>query len=126
MKDNFEVDAFCNSKYCSSNQNMLARIQNAMALGFNRNPYLPKYVIFVLDEDILNYVRFEGLGTCELVGMFIQWILKQLLLLIEDKRRGLPGKAIAIMSHAVIFCMLRFTMICQKIENGCATGTMLV
>ena len=58
MKNNFEVAAQCGSQFACANQNMLARIQNSLAQGLNKSLYLPKYILFVLDIDLI-----EHLGT---------------------------------------------------------------
>ena len=52
IKDNFEYSAFCNSKYSSTQQNILARLQNTMVSAIKSTnkldgDLLPKYFLVV-------------------------------------------------------------------------------
>ena len=44
IKDKFEYNMFCNSRFNSPTQNMLVRIQNTVAAAINNNTSLPRYI----------------------------------------------------------------------------------
>ena len=73
IMQNFEFTAFVNSKFSSSNGNMLARLQNtfASALNQSKKSMLPKYVVIVLDNDLITYLNFnkEGAATLMVLGL---------------------------------------------------------
>ena len=49
-------------KYDTNNLNpfLISRINNAMVQGFNEAPYMPKIVIIVIEDDIINDVTYFG------------------------------------------------------------------
>ena len=89
--------AFCNSKYASSNQNMLSRIQNTFAVALNQTKkggILPRYVIVVLDDDLIMYLDFKKDGAATLLGTWVQWIAKEFNRLLDIRRKQLPSKCV--------------------------------
>ena len=95
IKDNFEYKAFCNSKFSSNQQNMLARLQNSMAQGVNsttKTGRLLKYIIILLDDDLISYLNFSQDGVATLLGTWAQWLADQFDELINSRRKQLPSK----------------------------------
>ena len=93
-KENFEVIAHCNSKYSSSQVNLLACLQNTLATAINhcKNGTLPKYIIIILDEDLIDYLNFPYEGAATLLGSWIQWLCKEFAALIDFRFNQLPLK----------------------------------
>ena len=79
IKSNYEFKPFCNSRFASSTENMLTRLQNSLAMGFNhfKDGRLPQYIVVVLDDDLITYLDFkkEGATTCWGSG-FNGWLKK--------------------------------------------------
>ena len=90
---NFEFNMFCNSCFISSMKNMLTRIQNTMVGAINKHISLPKYLLVVLDDDIITYLDYKGVGASELLDNWIQWIMSELESLIQKRKDQLPLKA---------------------------------
>ena len=96
MKDGFDVIPFCNSRYASNDTNMLSRIQNSFARGVNERVKLPKYVVVILDNDLIDYVSAEaGTGNmATFLGEWIEYLMNNLLELCQLQRKSLPKKTI--------------------------------
>ena len=92
IKKNYEVTAFCNSKFASSNTNMLSRLQNTLATGLNKtkNGILPKYILVILDDDLITYLDYKREGVATLLGKWIEWLVKEFNSLIGDRKKQLP------------------------------------
>ena len=93
VKTHYDFSPYCNSKFASANQNMLARIQNALAAALNapQNTRLPQYIIVVLDDDLISFLDFAGSGTATLLGSWIQWLVEQFNLLLLARKEQLPA-----------------------------------
>ena len=68
IKQEFEFTAKCNSRFTGTNSNMVSRIQNATADAMNCSVYIPMYLLFVLDADLIDFLGFYNQGAPELVG----------------------------------------------------------
>ena len=87
MKNNYDYCPFCNSRYASTNTNMLAHLQNTFVSGFNKikGGILPKYILIVLDDDLITYLNFEsGDGAATLLGSWYEWLMKEFDEVISD------------------------------------------
>ena len=75
IKDNFEPTPFVNSRFSSSNTNMLSRIQNTFAAALNqmKKMNLPRYVVIVLDDDLITFLNFKDEGAATLLGTWVKW-----------------------------------------------------
>ena len=96
IKENFEFAAHCNSKFSSSQVNLLARLQNTMAMAINstnKNGQLPKYVVIVLDDDMISYLNFQKEdGIAMLLGTWVEWLAKEYESLLKTRISQLPLK----------------------------------
>ena len=97
IKENYEYAVFANSRYASSQTNMLAQIQNTVAqvVGSNKKSGLmAKYVIIVLDDDLISYLDsgLEENGLATVFGTWIEWISKEINSLIDCRLGQLPLK----------------------------------
>ena len=50
---------------------MTVRIQNAIALGLNRHQKLPKYMVVLLDADIIEKMKYSAAGIASLYGKWL-------------------------------------------------------
>ena len=96
IKANFEYVAFYNSRFSSSQENMLARLQNSLAMEINaakRTGWLPKYILVVLDDDLISYLDFKKEGTATLLGTWVEWLANQYDDLVNQRLKQVPKKA---------------------------------
>ena len=76
MKEHCEVYGFCGSKYSSSDTNMLNSLKNSLIKSINNHGKFPKYIVLVLDTDLVDYPGFEGTGMVTLLGDMVEWLTK--------------------------------------------------
>ena len=95
IKDNYEVILFINSKFASSNTNMLARLQNTFVSAFNKTKsgVLPRYILAVLDDDLITFLDFKrDDGAATLFGSWIEWLVNEFNTAIEERSKLLDMK----------------------------------
>ena len=79
MKDMYEVTPYCNSRYNSANQNMLARIQNTLIAAISKNNHMPDYIVVVLDDDLITFLDYKSTaGLAEMLGKWVEWIILEI------------------------------------------------
>ena len=85
---------FVNSRFASSNTNMLARLQNTLVTRFNqkKNEILPRYVLVVLDDDLITFLDFKREGAATLLGNWVQWLAQQFDGIVAERKNQLPVK----------------------------------
>ena len=93
MKKYFEVLPFCNSRYNSNNRNFLSRLYNTMAHAVKEKVKLPRYIVIVLDNDIIDELSYFGYGMCTLMGEWIDFLAKNFKELCDERKKSLPLKA---------------------------------
>ena len=93
-KDNFEVKPYCQSKYENADRNMLNRLRSSLIQGINDQSKLPKFIIVILDDDIIEYIGYTGQGSSALMGKCIEWISNEFENLVEMTKKSLPPKAV--------------------------------
>ena len=95
IKDHYEFPAFCSSRGSSSMANMLARLQNSFAAGLNQTKeeaMLPRYIIIVLDDDLITFLDYSKEGATTLLGTWLEWLAKQFKDLLDQRIAQLPAK----------------------------------
>ena len=96
IKKNFEFTAFCNSRFASSQSNILARLQDTFAMATNSNKrsgLMARYIIVVLDDDLISYLDFAEDGMATLLGTWIEWLASAFRDLIQQRLKQLPDKS---------------------------------
>ena len=96
MKEQFDVLPFCSSKFSDSNSNILSRLQITLADAFNSKARFPEYIVMILDDDVLQFLRYEGKGAGQLYGSWKEWLALQVHTMITDRKEQLPAKAIPV------------------------------
>ena len=77
-----------------------------MALNLNKNVHLPRYIVVVLDDDIIDFVGFNEPGISTLFGTCLQWIIEEFRTLVSDKKKALPKKAQRLSKPCIYFCLV--------------------
>ena len=57
----------------------------ASALNKNKNNALPKYVLIVLDDDLITFLDFKETGVATLLGTWVQWLVSEFNTLVEKR-----------------------------------------
>ena len=106
IKTNFDFEAHCNSRFNSANQNMILRLQNTLAGAFNKykDLPLPKYILVVLDDDLITFIDYKSTGVTDLLAKWINWLIAEFQDLIDKKKKSLPAKAKCAEQPCVYWC----------------------
>ena len=95
MKNYFQIEKHCDSKYSNKNTNILSRIQNTVAKAINEQVKLPQIMLFVLHRDIINSTKKEDVEGCTaLMGEWMEWLMEEINGMVERRLSQLPDKAI--------------------------------
>ena len=73
---------------------MLGRIHNQVVRAINENILLPKAMVFVLDDDLIEMAVDEKAGTSELFGKLLDWLVNSIHELIKERKKQLPMASI--------------------------------
>ena len=93
MKEHYDITSFCSSKYNDKNQNMISRLQITVAAAINKEKYLPKFMLILLDDELINYLDFTKCGQSPMMGDWIQWLASQIDEMVKTKKSYLPVRA---------------------------------
>ena len=92
--DNYEMCNFASTRYTSSCRNILARIKGLVVKAIDQQKYLPKALVFVVDDDI---IRQANLPKDEVIDGEFQFIMKYLMeeihRIVIGYKEKLPTKA---------------------------------
>ena len=95
-KENFDIQPFCSSKHNDANTNMLSRLISSLAHGLNERFKLPKFIVIVMDDDLLRYLQYAAVGATGMLGEWIEWLTSQTVELCRLRTVSLPRKAVKI------------------------------
>ena len=62
--------------------------------ALNKHWKLPKYIAIVLDDDIINYVKFRGCGSAQMYGELLERLVQDINEHIRIRLTQLPKKAV--------------------------------
>ena len=91
---NFDSVAHCNSKYDSSERNILLRLNYALVNAMKKEAKLPQFIVMVLDDDIINYARYDECdGMSTILGEYLDSLVQNVHDLINTRKsQQLPAK----------------------------------
>ena len=93
IRDKFEVVPFCSNKYVDKNDNVLSRLQITLATALNKKIHLPNYIVVVLDDDLIQYLKYKNFGVSTMYGTWIEWLANEFDCLVNKRKLQLPDKA---------------------------------
>ena len=92
--DYFKIKVFTSNQYSGQIRNTIGRIRNTIARAFNSQQALPKVIVIVLDDDIINFVPVDEFGVSIIYGRIIHYLFAECKKLLALKRERLPKKAL--------------------------------
>ena len=92
MASNFDVKAYGGADNLR-NRSVLGRLHNALVNALIEDRPLPKYMLVVIDDDILRCVKFNRQGLSMVFGRCIQWLADEMHTMIVQLKEKLPNKA---------------------------------
>ena len=101
MKQNFEISIFFNTDYMKTSsfehntqiKNRVARVHNTLVRAMRTRGTLPKFILLILEDDIINFLNFNDYGVSEMQGRVIEFLVKEINASIESFKGFLPNKA---------------------------------
>ena len=93
MKENYEIVAFCSSKYSDRNLNALSRLVNSFIEAMNTKFYLPDYIIFMLDDDLIQYMQYTKFKVASLYRLWIEYLTELVTETVHNHHSSLIRKA---------------------------------
>ena len=104
-RSSFDFKMSCNSRFNSAMKNMLIRLQNTVATAINNSKgMMLKFVIIILDDDLVSFLAFVGKGVGELIASWITWLTKQISELFNSRFSQLPVKAKHSFEPCIYWC----------------------
>ena len=62
-------------------------------------------MLYILDDDPIGYVGYEGSGMYTPIECWVEWLLQEINNLVEAKRKTLPKKAQRLNGPAIYFAI---------------------
>ena len=72
---------------------MFVQLQNTFASAINKSNSLPKYILVVLNDDLITFLKYDKEGAAGMLGNWLMWLSEQLSELIKTRKEKLPVKA---------------------------------
>ena len=100
MMTMYEVRGFNNDKKASYGTNLISRMRNCLVGSIRDQKALPKFIIVVLDDDLINYIQLKignrllclDRATAMAFDRVLQWLMNQFRRLIATQKEYLPPK----------------------------------
>ena len=93
-KIHYNVTGFCKEKALSSGiQNILIKLKMALIRALNEQVLLPKAIVIVVDDDIMDSLHHYDAGFSYSIGILIEWLCNEFHDIIKDLKDQLPSKA---------------------------------
>ena len=73
---------------------MISRIRNSFAKALNDRVRLPRFIVIILNRDLIDYLNYDNYGLSGMVGPWIEWLAAEFNKLINDQKNCLPKKAV--------------------------------
>ena len=90
--DNFEIKLFHAMTYSSHIQDFMAHLCNTLAGALNEER-LPKAIVFVLEDDMINYANVNRFGMSLVYGKLLHYLMSEINKLILAQKDLLPPQA---------------------------------
>ena len=91
--NNYEIKLFHATRYTSHIRNMIARLVNTFANAVNEEKLLPRAVVIVLEDDLINYVNIHTFGMSMVFGKILHYIFSEFNKIITAKKDILKPKS---------------------------------
>ena len=91
VRENFEINGYFNNKNNNMDSSIFGRQRNLIVSAVNENKYLPKLVVLVPDDDIVDYLATKR-DLSFLAGRMIDWMMKQCSRIVMARKEFLQSK----------------------------------
>ena len=84
----YNIQALYNSNNFQYEKAAVGRMVNSMIKGLNAAAYLPKYILFVPDLDIITSANFYAFGNGIVLEAAVHWMVKEIKRLLMARREN--------------------------------------
>ena len=98
-------------------KSLLARVLNSVIEGLNNKERLPKYVVVLLDKDLIENLDYFDYGIAEVLDECVYWLVKEINKAFETRRDDLRSKRAGALGTATEPCIIWLAMIQHPIVN---------
>ena len=95
IKAHYDTTGYCQGQTKAINNNILSRVCNVLVMAINKEVdlLLPKVILVVLENDILNAANHYNPGISLLCGKLMEWLANQFHRIITAHKERLPSKS---------------------------------
>ena len=79
--------------FSSQTKSIVARLRNCMVHTYNNYQILPKWVIWIVENDIIKALKYTDFGVTESYQAVLTWLFDELKTIRNELRDALPFKA---------------------------------
>ena len=76
-----------------SDDNPISRIHNALAKTMMDSASIPKMIVVILEDDLINYINYDDYGVTALYGRILDTLSRDLSAAVNKFREFLPQRA---------------------------------
>ena len=91
--DFFEIKTHTANQYTSHIHNFIGWVLNTFTQALNNEEFLPKAVVFILDNDLIKFVNIASFGISVIYGRIIHYMCDEIMKLLTSKKEKLPKRA---------------------------------
>ena len=88
----YDIEVFT-SKSLDAMRSSLGHLRNILGTALKEHCLLPKYIIVVLEDDIMRCVNFPRPGISEIFGQCLKWLADEYHDMITTRKNVLPPKS---------------------------------
>ena len=74
------------------NPNVISRFRNCLVHLINRHAKLPKFIVIIPEDDLLNTVKYTGFGVSSAYAKILDWLVLEFYKIISGFKDRLPAK----------------------------------
>ena len=94
VRDNYDVLGKLSNKFMSNDPNLISRLRSLLVDAMQKQVILPRYVVMVLDDDILKFLGLEAkAGVAKAIGRILNEIMTDTRKLIQRQKEYLEKKS---------------------------------
>ena len=90
--DNFDIFYAAEQAMMAINTNTLSRLRNNLVHLINRHATLPKFIVIILEADVINEVRYKDFGASTAYGNVLDWLMAEYRKIISGFKDAMPNK----------------------------------
>ena len=101
--NNFQVEHYGTDEIQSYDPSKLSRFRNLIYKAFNKFNRLPKYIVIIFEEDLVNATDYNDFGLADIYQQLLEWIIKEYHRSVITIKDRLPNKAARMHQPHIIF-----------------------